>query len=114
MTPTEQEAWAKARAEQCVTGFILTEVAKVGLTKYISQALLSAHAKGRQETETELTNLNVLLPCGHRKVDMDDSYGECVFCNFKRGYEEYEVELTQARADLEQAPRRRKSTPDEK
>ena len=55
------------------------------------------------DLRAELANLNVLLPCGHRKVDMDDSYGECVFCTYKRGYEEYETELRQAHADLERA-----------
>ena len=41
----------------------------------------------------EIERLNEKLPCGHRKIDMDDSYGGCVFCGFKDGYEEYEAEI---------------------
>ncbi len=43
----------------------------------------------------EIGQLSQKLDCGHRKVDMDDSYGGCVFCGFKNGYEEYEAELEQ-------------------
>src|SRR3990167_1452960 len=92
-----------------------------GMAEEITAALLSAHTKGGEERERalgwtgatcavcgfryqerhgyiipcpvcELANLNVLLPCGHRKVDNDDSYGECVFCSFKNGYHEFERE----------------------
>ena len=28
----------------------------------------------------EIERLNEKLACGHRKVDMDDSYGGCIFC----------------------------------
>jgi hypothetical protein len=43
------------------------------------------------------------LSCGH-PVALDDSYGGCVLCKYRSGYEEYERELTAAQqriADLE-------------
>ena len=30
----------------------------------------------------QLAKLEEKFPCGHRKVDWDDSYGECVACHF--------------------------------
>jgi hypothetical protein len=45
---------------------------------------------------TRLEALEVRLPCGHRKVDMDDGYGECVLCKYKNLYEENEKELEAA------------------
>jgi predicted nucleic acid-binding Zn-ribbon protein len=35
------------------------------------------------------------MPCGHRKIDWDDSYGECVACQYKRGYWDNEKEHEQ-------------------
>ncbi len=39
-------------------------------------------------TTTEYVKETELLACGHRKKDNDDSYGGCVFCTYKNGYEE--------------------------
>lgn len=64
-------------------------------------ARLEAAENERDRLRADLANLNVLLPCGHRKVDMDDSYGKCVFCQFRDGYHEFERELTEVRKDTE-------------
>ncbi len=34
--------------------------------------------------------LNERFACGHRKVDWDDSYGECVFCKIKQQADDYD------------------------
>jgi len=34
--------------------------------------------------------LNERFACGHRKVDWDDSYGECVFCKTKQQADDYD------------------------
>jgi hypothetical protein len=47
--------------------------------------------------------LEAELACGHRKIDMDDSYGGCVFCGFRTGYEEYEKENEKLEARLAEA-----------
>lgn len=49
----------------------------------------------------EVERLNEKLPCGHRKVDMSDSYGGCVLCQYKDGYHEYEEAVEALRAELE-------------
>lgn len=47
----------------------------------------------------EIEQLLEKLPCGHRKIDMDDSYGGCVFCQYRDGYEEYEEEIERLLTD---------------
>jgi hypothetical protein len=40
--------------------------------------------------DVELAKLKELFPCGHRKLDWDDGYGECVFCKIKQRADDYE------------------------
>lgn len=58
--------------------------------------------KERARLLFENAKLEVRLPCGHREVDMDDSYGECVLCKYKNLYEEIEKELEAAEARIDE------------
>lgn len=54
----------------------------------------------------ELQQLRDLFPCGHRKIDWDNSYGSCVACTYihlvndceMERYDEMVLELQQRRA----------------
>lgn len=80
----------------------------------IASALRSAEAEVKQlradrdRLAAELARLNEHLPCGHRKADMDNSYGDCILCITAKGLHEFEAdnerleaELSAARADAE-------------
>lgn len=40
--------------------------------------------------KAEKKRLNERFPCGHRKIDWDDSYGECVACKIKEQASDYD------------------------
>ncbi len=42
------------------------------------------------DMEDEIERLNKRFPCGHRIVDWDDSYGECVVCKIKQQADAYD------------------------
>jgi hypothetical protein len=48
------------------------------------------HAKEMYEMDVHLERLNKRFDCGHRIVDWDDSYGECVVCKIKKRADDYE------------------------
>ena len=56
-----------------------------------------------ERLQGELETLNERMECGHRKVDMDDSYGGCVFCQFKTGYEDADTENEKLQTERDEA-----------
>lgn len=54
------------------------------------ETLIAAVAWGEQIAAEENERLNNKFACGHRKIDWDDSYGECVFCKIKAQANDYE------------------------
>ena len=53
----------------------------------VAAKLREMHAReldGYRKRDEEIERLEVRFPCGHRKIDWDDSYGECVFCKFRQ------------------------------
>lgn len=70
---------------------LLTVLRELERTPQVADPHVIGHWFGKAADEIE--QLQEKLPCGHRKIDMDDSYGGCVFCGFKDGYHEYEAEI---------------------
>jgi hypothetical protein len=54
-------------------------------------------------TMIEMTKLSRKFPCGHRIIDWDDSYGECVVCKVKEFSFENERENELLRHELAEA-----------
>ena len=54
------------------------------------------------ERDTEIEELENKFPCGHRKIDWDDSYGNCVICQTKLFNNELEEDLEEKYKKMEE------------
>jgi len=56
----------------------------------LNASMLAKQCDAAREAEAKVKELENKFPCGHRKVDWDDSYGNCVACQLKEYADKYD------------------------
>jgi len=55
--------------------------------------LIACYEEDIRELGAKIKKLEEKFPCGHRRLDWDDSYGNCVVCSLKEDADKYDDQL---------------------